>query len=187
MSQYDSTTKIWSGPKVNRNEDNSLSFRENVLKCLRSSPEKVFQICDDDGSELTFSQVEEMSIRVARNLQKIGVKPKDVISVFFKNTAIVAPIVFGCTLIGAPINPITCRMGVNNGSKWLKFIFDKTRPSVIIMDDCSESHELLAQALNDIGLNPKIFLVGQEQSNFSENLLRVGELFKETGDEKAFE
>lgn len=183
MSQFDFATNTWSGIQVDRSEYKVLSFRETVLKCLRSTPEKVFEICDDDGSKTTYSQVEVLAVRVAKNLQTFGVQPHDVISVFFKNNSLVAPLVFGCFLIGAPINPIVCQ---NMNVEWIRATFAISRPKVIILDSCSDSHELIATTLHEMGLNPLIFLIGKDQEHFSGNLLKIDELFKETGNEKCF-
>lgn len=184
MAKFDAETKIWHGPKIDRSEDNSLTFRETLLKSFRSEPGKVFQISDDEKTETTFEELELMSIRVAHNLQKFGVEKNDVVAMMLKNSTYVGPIVFGCALIGAPINPLICRQGIN--VEWIKQTFDATKPKIIIMEEFVECSEMMMSTVKEMGLACKIFVVEKEQKSYGENIFNICELLMRTGEEKNF-
>lgn len=182
MATFNSETKTWSGEKVVRSEE-SVPFRELVLQSLRLNPEKVCQISDDEGTELTFSEVEQLSIRVAQNLKIFGVKGGDVVSVLLKNSTFTAPITFGCFLLGASVNPFFCKPDTD--ISWIKEVLSASKPKVIIMEEL-DSYGLIMKALQELGLDSKIFLVEKAVELHCDNVFNVCELLKETGREKEF-
>lgn len=184
MSTFDSVTKIWTGPGDDRFEDGGLTFRELILSKLRSTPERVFQISDDEGTKLTCAQIELMSIRVAQNLKLLGVNAGDVITYFAKNSSVVAPIVFGCCLLGAPIHPLKCRSDLI--VEWITAMFEVNRPKVIIIEDCFETVEVLMNITKSLGLGSKFFIANEDKKMCQSNLFHLSELLKETSQERNF-
>lgn len=182
MTSFDAVNKIWCGRKVER--DHTKSFQEIVLNCLRSTPERNFQISDDEETKLTFAEAGLLSIRVAQNLQRFGVQSGEVVSVLLKNSTYAAPIVIGCILLGAPVNPLICRLGIN--VEWIKTIIATTRPKVILLEEYTEHAELIAQTTKEMGLECKVFVMHRKEKLISENLFHVCELLKETNEENQF-
>lgn len=182
MKTFNSETKTWSGPKVVRS-DETVPFRELVLQSLQVHPEKVCQISDDEGTQLTFSQMEELSIRVAQNLSLFRVRGGDVVSVLLKNSTFAAPITFGCFLLGATVNPFFCKPDTD--ISWIKKVLNMSRPKVIIMEEFLESYGVI-QILQELELDSKIFLVEDPGKLLGANVFNVRELLKTTGTEKDF-
>lgn len=186
MSAFDSVNKIWSNPKPNKKSlDENVSFREIILNRLRSTPDKIFQISEDDGTELTYTQIELMSIRVAQNLKLFGVNAGDVVTTFVNNSSLVAPLVFGSFLLGASINPISGKTGLN--FEWITAVFEANKPKVIIMEDCLEYIVELIEIARKLKLDCKIFISGESRTNCYANVFHTCELLKETRNEKTFQ
>lgn len=185
MSAFDSVNKIWSNPRPNNMSlDENVTFRGIILNRLRSTPDKIFQISDDEGTELTYSQIELMSIRVAQNLKFFGVKAGDVVTTFVNNSSMVAPIVFGTFLLGASINPISSKTGMN--FEWIKAVFEANKPKAIIMEECLDYVEELIEIARKLKLDCKIFTSGENSSTCYANVFHTCELLKETLNEKNF-
>ena len=184
MSSFDSETKTWSGPKVPRDGEN-LTFREEVLNCLTEKPEKVFQISDDEGTELTFDETKTLSIRVAQNLKRFGVGKGDVVAVLMNNSTYVAPIVFGSIFLGAPLNPLVYGKGVT--IDWVKHVFNTTKPKVFIMEQGMDAVEVLSETVKSLGFECTIFLVKPQSEIQFSDVHSYEELIKPTGDEENFQ
>lgn len=55
---------------------------------------------------LTNLEIKIKTIRVANNLQKVGINVGDVVAVIARNHHYVAPVVFACLTVGAPVNTL---------------------------------------------------------------------------------
>lgn len=55
---------------------------------------------------MTNEEIRMKTIQVADNLKRYGIIEGDVISIIARNSEFLAPVVFGCLVIGTPINPI---------------------------------------------------------------------------------
>lgn len=184
MMEFDSDTKIWSGPKEDRSEDN-LSFREAILDTLRSTPEKVFQISDDEDTKLTYAETTAISFRVAQNLKRFGVKSNDVVAVLVNNSTYMAPIVVGCVMIGAPVNSVMSKTGVDVSS--IKGVFDVTKPKVVIIEECEKFYNQVMEAVPTANLDCKIFVMNSDKKYMKENVFNFSELLMKTDNEDNFE
>lgn len=69
------------------------------------------------------------------------------------NTTYLAPVVLGAFLIGAPINAIHPTFDKNT----VRHIFSLTKPKLVFCDE--EAYSELIQALDDIGLSCKIYML----------------------------
>lgn len=182
--EFDSDTKIWSGAKEDRNGDN-LSFRETVLDAIRSTPEKVFQISDDEDTTLTYAETAAISIRIAQNLKRFGVQSNDVVAVLVNNSTYLAPIVIGCVMIGAPVNSVMSKTGVDVSS--IKGVFDVTKPKVVIIEECEKFYNHVTEAVRTSELNCKIFVMNSDHQNLKENVFNFSELLMKADNEDNFE
>ena len=183
MTSFDAKTKIWSGKKVSRDENN-LTFREEVFECLSSNPEKVFQISDDEGIVLTYAQTKLMSIRVAQNLTRLGIGKGDVVTTFFSSSTFVAPIVFGSVFVGAPINALIYGKSVT--IEWLQEHFIETQTKMIIVENGLEIVEPLVKGFKENKIDCKIFLVKPDNEIQIKGVHSYSELLNETGNEMNF-
>lgn len=183
MIGFDFATKVWSGPKEDRSGD-SLSFRETLLTKLQSTPEKVFQISDDEGTSLTYSEAAVLSIRIAQNLKRFGVQQGDVVAVLAHNSTYLAPIVFGCAMIEAPVNSIMSKQGFD--VECMKITFALTKPKVIILEDSENCFQHVMETVKAIGFKYQIFLMNSNERSLCKNVFNFCELLMETFNENNF-
>lgn len=185
MTSFDASSKIWSGPKVNRSEEDKLTFRQLLVESFRKSPEKVFQISDDEETKLTFHETELMSIRVCQNLRKFGIYQNEVVAVLLKNSTYAAPLVFGCFLNGTAVHSLVFLQGMS--CERLEQSLNITKPKAIIVEDFLENTEMITQTIADMNLDCKVFTLGSDKKCWSANVYDVCELLKETKEEDKFE
>ena len=173
MAHFDEVTKIWHGPKVIKSPR---PFTTKLFEHLQKTPNKIAQISVYERTELTYNDLRLMSIRAAQNLIEIGVKPGDVVGIIARNSTFVAPVVFGCFLIGAPINSLD----VSHKTEDIKHMWGITRPKLVFSDP--EKVPLVQEAIKELKLNAKIF-------TFLENVkgcVSVSEILIKTGKEEVF-
>lgn len=180
---YNAETKVWSGPKVAKDVDGHL-LRELIWKNLSKHPEKVYQICDDDGSTMTYGETKTQAIRVAQNLQRLEVGFGDVVAGSFANSTLAAPVVFGCTFIGAPVYPFASRTAID--PNWIRKAFETIKPKVLILEEQIESAGVISDVISDMNLNCKVFIVREADSIEDRRVQSYTEIMKETGIENEF-
>ena len=173
MASFDEVNKIWSGPKI---VEEQKSFIQELFKNLHKTPNKIAQISIFEKTELTYNELRLLSIRAAQNLLDLGVKPGDVIGFIAKNSTYLAPITFGCFLIGAPINPLDAVHQLED----YKHLWGITRPKIIFCDP--DKLDLVQEAIKFLNLNAKVFTFLENIEGF----LSVEEVLKETGNEDNF-
>lgn len=148
---YNPRTRIWTGDVGPYLYPLDTYFGEKLLDALDETPDRVLQINHDDNQRLTCKEARMSSIRVAQNLQRLGIKQDDVIGFICRNSNVLLPLMYGCALIGAPINSLH----VSHTKEDLRQMFSKTRPKLVFCD-----HDLLQttkEALQDIRNNAIIF------------------------------
>lgn len=182
MSKFDAVSKVWSGPKEDRSE--TLSFRESILKSFRRTPEKYFQVSDSEGTKLTYSQLELISVRIAQNLRRFGVQPKDVVLAHLYNSTYAAPTFLGCALLGAPINILNRTLLTD--VEWIRYTLRTMDPKIIIIDESVKYAATVIQVMEEMNLDCKIFFTNDRDKMFGENLFDFCELLMETKNEKSF-
>lgn len=102
---YNENEKIWTSTHYPYKDLVKGSLGEKFLKTMRSiEPSKVIDHFYDTNTEKTAREVYEQSIKVAKNLQRLGVKKGDIVVFFCMNNEHVAVLTMGCILIGALIN-----------------------------------------------------------------------------------
>ena len=189
MATFDASSKIWYGQKVDRTAENALTFREHILEGLRRSPNKTFQISDDEDTNFSFQETELLTIRAAQNLKKLGFEKGEVISLVMPNSSYAAPFVYGCLLSGIAVNPV--HFGNELSAIEIKKAFGVSKPKAIVLErplkNFSADLEMIMQVVDEMGLGCKIFTVGTDKNFNNSKILSFSEMFTETEGENEFE
>lgn len=148
---FNARSKIWSGNFNAYKYPLDIYYGEKLLEALDETPERVLQVNHEEGGKLTCSEVKMSSIRVAQNLQRLGIKPDDVIGFICRNSGNIVPLIFGCALIGAPVNPLH----VSYTKEKIMIMFNKTRPKLVFCDH--DLFEKTKEALRETKNNAMIF------------------------------
>lgn len=151
FATFDRDTKVWTGNVGNYKFAMDDYLGEKLLNALNKTPERVIQINHEEKTELLCKDLKISSIRVAQNLEKLGIKSDDIVGFNCKNSHHVNSLVYGCVLIGAPINPLH----VSFTKDGIMQMFGQTKPKIVICD--SEVYELTKEALSELENDAKIF------------------------------
>lgn len=127
---FNASSKSWHGPKNRPLYSSRVSLGLLALNSLSLNPEKVVQVCEDDGSDMSANELRRNIIRVALNLRSFGIGQGDVIGIVAKNTKHMASLVFGAFTIGAAISPLDPSLT----SEEIAHGFNITRPKLIACD-----------------------------------------------------
>ncbi|CAG9805901.1 unnamed protein product [Chironomus riparius] len=143
MAKYDPRTKILSSERLPQMYDPKISVGQVILNVMFKAPNKVIQVSDDDGIEVTCSQMSDMMTNIAKNLFKIGLRSGDVAGILASNTTYLSPAIFACLLLRLPMNPIEKSFDVNQ----IVNIFRGTRPKVVFCD-----HDVIEKLMAALGI-----------------------------------
>lgn len=143
MAFFDPISGILHGKKLPQIFNDNVSVGQVLLNVFHKKPEKVIQVCDDDGVEITCSQMKEMMTNIAKNLKKIGFKSGDIAGLIAKNSTYVTPVVFACLLLRLPINPVDTSFSVNK----IVEIYRTTKPKIFFCDHSIADKLLAALAI----------------------------------------
>lgn len=171
MAKFNSVTKVWESSKVPFPFQMNTFLGEVILKNLKETPDRVCQIFHDENQELTCYDLRIKSIRVAQNLIKLGIKADDVVSIVCSSSNELTICLYGCILIGAPINPLDVSFTKDD----LKQMFRQTLPKIVVCDPNSVSK--IRDALSELKIGARIYVtsIDGEKSNFSELLAPTNE------------
>jgi 4-coumarate--CoA ligase len=153
FATFDKDTKVWTGNVGNYKFPMDVYIGEKLLNALDKTPDRVIQINHEENTELLCKDLKLSSIRVAQNLQNHGIKPDDIVGFNCKNSHNINALVYGCILVGAPINPLH----VSFTKEGIKQIFGQTKPKLVICD--SEVYTITREALNELENDAKVFTV----------------------------
>ena len=148
---YNPRTKIWTGDVGPYLYPLDTYYGEKLLEALDKTPERILQINHDDNERMTCKEAKMSSIRVAQNLQRLGIKADDVIGFICRNSNILLPLIYGCALLGVPAN---C-LHVSHTKEDIKDMFSKTRPKLVFCDH--DIFHTTKEALQEIRNNAMIF------------------------------
>lgn len=153
QSKFDSELKIWSGPSIPYPYPKDFMLGELIYKRLseQQNPQKVIQINEADGSEMTCEDLRINSIRIVQNFRKIGIKEDDVVCIFLKQTNFVTYIINACIFMGAIINPLELSFRSDD----IKHIMKKTNPKIVICDE--EGISRIQGLLEEVGSDARIY------------------------------
>lgn len=176
MANFNMETKIWEGPKVAYEFDLLTSVGAEVLKKLAETPDRVLHICHDDDVTKTCEETRIASIRVAQHLTKLGFKQGDVIGFICRNGSNLTAALYGCILIGTPVNPLDVGFKKDD----IKHMFAQTKPKLVFCD--ADVYQTTRDALNELENDATIVTLREkvDDSSFIEDLLAP------TGSEDSF-
>jgi len=143
MAKFDPSTKILSSDRLPQMYDPKISVGQVILNVMYKAQNKVVQVSDDDGIEVTCSQMGDMMTNTAKNLFKIGLRSGNVAGILASNTTYLSPAIFACLLLRLPINPIEKSFDVNQ----IVNIFRETRPKVVFCD-----HDVIDKLMTALGI-----------------------------------
>lgn len=178
---YDNENKVWkpkSSSKSNGlfNGENGLGFI--ILELFRNTPERITQVCADNGVEMTCYEMRVRTIKITSHLIKCGYEQNDVVGIIASNSENLAPVVFACLTLGMPINTLAPVMLESD----ILQMYSKTRPKVVFCD--ADIIETLKSAMEKIKLDCEIITLRHKVKGFQ----FVDELLNETIiDEEEFE
>lgn len=167
MLHFNPTTKILAREETAEIYNPNVSLGHIIVHHLNKFPKNVFQVCADDGVEMTCGEITKLSTNFAKNMLKLGFVEGDVIGIVGKNSSHVTPVIFGCFLIALPISPID--------SKWDDFTiaFECTEPKIIFCN-----HDIL-DSVKDyvVAKGKKIEIVSLTEK--VDGFKHVGEFFED--------
>ncbi len=177
MATFDSHTKIWNGPKTQHPFNFHSSLGGEILKKLSETPERILHICHDENIAMTCEATKLSSIRIAQNLTKLGVKKGDVVGFICTNSIKLPELIYGCLLIGAPINPLDVGFKKDD----IKHMFEQTNPKLVFCDN--NIYETVKLSLDEIGNKATIITLREA----IKGVQHVDELLTTTGSEALFQ
>lgn len=159
-THYNADSKTWQGVTKSPVFHPKMSLGKAILSALSQRPKQVGQISDDSGIQLINEVIERRIIRIAMNLQKMGYSQNDMFGIVCKNSENLASVVFGCSVIGAPVNTLDPTFGKME----ISHMFNKTKPKLVFCD--FDNISVVKEALSEIKLNPVIITLIQRVDGF---------------------
>ncbi|XP_037033100.1 4-coumarate--CoA ligase 1-like [Bradysia coprophila] len=176
MTTFDAVNKVWKAPKAAYPRPLDNYFGEELLRTLSESPDAILEISHDESYSMSRKEARELTINVARNLMKLNVQPNDVIGVICRNSKYLPVLIYGCIVVGAPINPLDNSFD----SQHIKHIFGQTKPSLIFCD--AEVYHTTKLILEDLANDAKIFTLREKLNDVA----FIDELLQPTDDDIEF-
>lgn len=175
-STYDESTKIWKGAKIPYACSPDYYFSDLLFEKYSENPKRVLQICADDATQLTCEELKLLSIRVAQNLMRSGVKPNDVICMITHQSHMTTILITGVIFSGALVNPLDAQFD----EKDIRAVCEKTKPRIIICDP--EVIQKVQNSLSGVDFVYRIYSTSNEESKY----LRAVDLLNPTNKEEKF-
>lgn len=177
MCSFNKDTKIFKGEDVPPRFPVELHISEIILSSLRKTPDRVIQIYEENGSELTCDALRSSAIRVAQNLAKLGIKDGDVVGFDCSNSENICALITGCVFLGAVASP----MAIEHVKEDIVHMWSMTRPKFVFCD--AEVHDKVTEALNELKNDVIICTLIDRRAG----VLFVDEILAPTGYEEDFE
>ncbi|XP_064074401.1 luciferin 4-monooxygenase-like [Vanessa tameamea] len=132
-----------------------------VFEHLKRYPDVVLQIDAATGGEETYASVLSRSIRLARSLRAIGLKPGDVLAIGGRNHLNIHIPFYAALFNGLPI------VGVDPYFKYEEIytLFKRVKPTIAFCQ--TESIDIYAKAANALGLDIKLIAFDGEESTLT--------------------
>ncbi|XP_055692908.1 probable 4-coumarate--CoA ligase 3 [Lutzomyia longipalpis] len=161
VTKYDSLKKIWSGDDFYTPFfHSSVSAGYALLYHLNLNPEKVCQICVDDGTTRTNGEIYRASLQIACNLKKLGCSKGDVVGFVCRNSHNLTPAVLAALYLAAPPNALDTIFSKDE----IVHMFSTVKPKFVFCDN--EVVEKVEAALKEYGSSAPIYVIGQTVLNF---------------------
>lgn len=166
---FNKDTNIWSGNSIAYDLPLDTYFGEIMLQGFKETPDRVVQICHDEGAiETTCEEMRIQSIRVAQNLKSTGIIAEDVVGIVCRNSVHLNSLVFGCILYGCPINPLNASIHVND----IVAMFKQTEPKLVFCDN--NVYDDVVAALSELKNDATVYTVLERVDgvSFAEDLIK---------------
>lgn len=173
---FDSEARIWYGPRTSQETGPDVSLCRFIVDSLLNSPDHISQICDNNGKMYTNEEIVTMSIRIAQNIEDLGIQQEDVVGICAANTDYLAPLAFGSLFCGAILSTLDPSFDKDG----IRHIFNITKPKIMFCD--GKIYEIVKESLNEINLSILIFTM----KDHLEGVRRIDELIQPTGKEALF-
>lgn len=136
------------------------SLAQFLDDAVAAHPDRIAAISIDHNGdavrEMTYAEIDLMSRRVAAGLQKLGVKPRDVVTVMMTNCAEFVAIVYGILRAGATYSGIPITYGAHE----VEVMTRRAGTKVLIVSPQLAGKDILATAVPaEVRDNPTITLV----------------------------
>lgn len=148
---FNSEAKEWQGSNEESAYRNETSLSTLILDSLRKNGSKIAQICVSTHRVHTFQDLHDLTICVAKNLQKLKLKRGDLINFITSDCFQMTPIVFAALCNGITVAPIAVDFSISR----LLLILEQSEPAIIICD--SNIYYSMQEYLCHPKYNGKIF------------------------------
>ncbi|KAG5676094.1 hypothetical protein PVAND_005948 [Polypedilum vanderplanki] len=176
MFSYDRESKILSGIELEPFYHHNVTAGQLLIHYLQRDPTKIIQSCYDTGVNITAAEMEQLGLRVAKNILKENLKLGDVIGLVAKNTTYVAPLVLGCLLTGNPISTLDPTFDPNE----IANIFRQTLPKLVFCDH--DNWENVIEALKMCKNDAEVITIDEKMTG----VRFIGEFFELLPGERPF-
>lgn len=177
MTSFDETTKIWKSRVVPSSFPNDVHISEIILNCLKRTPNRILQIFDENGAQLTCDELRLQAIRIAQNLTKLGIGKGDVVAFNCTNSEHIYALLNGCIFIGALISS----MSVMHDENDLRHFWSITEPKFVFCD--TEVYVKTVNVLRSMENNATVCTLIER----IDDVLFVDDVMATTGIEESFE
>lgn len=155
MAKYTAAEKTWSGPVQPGILNPEANVGQVVLDLLSRTPDKVIQINADNGHEMTCAEMKRRIVRVALNLNKLGYRLGDLVTLVCTNSENVVPVYFGCVTMGLAVNPLAPVFNRDD----LAHMMSLTQSKIVFCDE--NNREVVEEAVSEaIRETPRIYVMG---------------------------
>lgn len=166
---YDPDTKILHGEQRPLLHHPSASLGEILVHHLRKTPDRVAQVCAEEGTEVNCGELAALTVNFAKNLMKFGFKLGDVVGFLGRSCPHAIPATFGCYLIGCKVNLLDSGLSVSE----IVSVYQQTRPMIIFCD--SDFHDYTKVIVNMLGGDVEIVTLTEHL----DGVRHVAEFFKD--------
>ncbi|KAH8404306.1 hypothetical protein KR215_007793, partial [Drosophila sulfurigaster] len=110
-TSYNAEEKIWSGAGTQSSYNDDLTIAQLIFNQLQSEPERVFQICIAENTELTRGQMLENATKISAYLRQEGLTEESHnVGILARNTTHLATLAYGCIFNGTPFSAVNPNM-----------------------------------------------------------------------------
>lgn len=103
---YNSSTKVWSGPLLPPIYHPDVNAAQVLLDAMNRDPEAIGQISVNNGLKLTNRELVLNTIRLAQNMEKLGIRSGDVVAVLALNHHHVYSVLIASFALAAPVHAL---------------------------------------------------------------------------------
>lgn len=163
-THFDSKTKVWTS-KVRPYVFGDRGLGEVILESLDDALELPIEINHDTGYVLTRGQMKKNSVDVARSLQELGIKRRDLVLLLVGDHDFNSALMIGTTFIGA----VFCDLEIGLDRENMLNLVNQLQPKIVI-SDVSE-YEQIKSVLKELKMDPPIYVCDDHHEDSVNQLL----------------